>query len=272
VNESARPRLNASTAPTTRSRTASARHFAGNWTLVDRILKPGARVGAVGSSSPPKQPVAPRSTRTQSLTDVRIRQERTAIAGRRLARRRPSASVPDPNSRFLQVGRSDEHDASRKSYVEVERATKAMDVVETDTIGVTTHCPDQDDVTGESASLVLPGRDIHSSYSPAVERQGMEWTNSSARIPGRAVDDLRIASKRSRRGHDDEVLVIRLARTHHPASPRPRATPDSPRADDVELTLPHGSGCGQSFRHSRWTRHRVTNLVGCGSALFPEFG
>jgi hypothetical protein len=183
--------------------------------------------------------------------------------------RRPSASAPAPDPCLLRVAGSDEQpDASRKCHVEVERAAKAVDVVETDTVGVTTNRPNQDDVMGESASIVASGRDIHSSYSPAVDRQRTERTNPSARIPGRAIDHLRVASKRSRRGRDDEMLIVRFARTNHPPSPRSRA---NRRADDVKLTSPDASGRDQPFRHSRWTRNGVANLVGRGPALPAKF-
>jgi hypothetical protein len=59
---------------TTLARTGRTSHFGGSSTLVDRTLKPGASVGAVGSPSPSKQPVAPRIRRVKRLADVRIQQ------------------------------------------------------------------------------------------------------------------------------------------------------------------------------------------------------
>jgi hypothetical protein len=143
-----------------------------------------------------------------------------------------------------------------------------VDVVETDTVGVTTNRPNQDDVTGESAAGICPKRDVDGLNAPAVDRHPPKESNAGVRIPGGAVDDLRVVAEGMRRGDDDEVLIVRFARTNHPAPPRPRAIR---RADDVELTPPDASGRGQPIRHSRGTRNRIAKLVGRGPALLVKF-
>jgi hypothetical protein len=185
----------------------------------------------------------------------------------RLARR----PLPQHSGSCLRsrVDGSDQPDASRKSHVKLERGAKAVDLVESDTVGVTTNRPNQDDVTGKSASGVGSEGDIDRSYLPTVDPQQAEGTNPSARIPGWAIDDLRVVSKRSRRGHDDEVLIVRFARTNHPAAPRLCA---NRRTDDVELTSTDASGRGQPFRHLRWTRNRVANFIGSGLTVRAKLG
>jgi hypothetical protein len=71
----------------------------------------------------------------------------------------PAPALPQAFPLFtgLRVGGSDEADASGQAHVEVERGANAVDVVETDAVGVTTNRPNQDDVALECASLVRPG-------------------------------------------------------------------------------------------------------------------
>lgn len=133
----------------------------------------------------------------------------------------------------LRVGRADKPDPSCKGRVEVKRGAKAADVVETDAVGVATNRPNQDDVSHEGASSVGLHRDVDGPHPPPVDGQRAEGTNASVRIPGWTIDDFRVVSKRPWRGNDDEVLIVRFARTNHPVPPRLRA---NRRADDVELT------------------------------------
>ena len=73
-------------------------------------------------------------------------------------------------SGLLRLRRLDEPDPSCKGRVEVEGGAKAVNVVETDAVGVTTNCPDQDDVSHEGASGVGLHRGVHGPYPPPIDR------------------------------------------------------------------------------------------------------
>jgi hypothetical protein len=154
-----------------------------------------------------------------------------------------SASVPPL---LTATPRRDEPHPSRKGRVEVKRGAQAVDLVETDAVGVTTNRPDQDDVSHEGASGVGLHRDVDGPHPPPVDGQRTERTNASARVPGWSVDDLGGVSKGSRRGVNDEVLIVRLARANHPSPPGVPAGLSVCRtwADDVELTPPNRPGRG----------------------------
>jgi hypothetical protein len=44
--------------------------------------------------------------------------------------------------------------------------------------------------------------------APAVDRHPLKESNAGVRIPGGAVDDLRVVAEGLRRGDDDEVLIV----------------------------------------------------------------
>jgi hypothetical protein len=126
-------------------------------------------------------------------------------------------------------------------------------------------------VSHEGASGVRLRRDVRRLHPPAVDRQRAKWTDASAWIPGRAVDDSRVISKRSRGGDDDEVLIVRLTRTNDPSPPGFSATFRAAWADDVQFTASDGSSRDEIPRNSRWTRNRVANVVGRRPAFPTKF-
>jgi hypothetical protein len=99
-------------------------------------------------------------------------------------------------------------------------APRPWTFVETNAVGVATNRPDQDDVSHERASGVGLHRDVGGPHPPPVDGQRTEGTNTSARIPSRAIDDLGGVSNGPWRGVDDEVLIVRLARANHPSPAR----------------------------------------------------
>jgi hypothetical protein len=136
---------------------------------------------------------------------------------------------------------------------------------------MSTDRPNQDDVSHEGASGVRLRRDIRRLHAPAVDRQRAKRTNASAWIPGRAVYDLRVVSKRSRGGDDDEVLIVRLTRTNDPSPPGFAATFRIAWANDVQFTGSDSSSGDETPRNSRWTRNRVANIVGRRPAFPTKF-
>ena len=74
-------------------------------------------------------------------------------------------------------------------------------------VGVLSDRPDEDDVMGEGAAVVRVGRDEDETDAPAVDGEPRERLDPRLRILGRAIDNLRVVGKRSRRGRDDEMLV-----------------------------------------------------------------
>jgi hypothetical protein len=119
--------------------------------------------------------------------------------------------------------------------------------------------------SSQRAAGIRPKRDVDGPHPPAIDHHPLKESNASARIPRGAVDDPGVIPERARRRDDDEVLIIRFARTNNPLAPGFRATPLPFGADDVQLTAALTCGRHQALRHAR-----RRDVVALAKFLFPQ--
>src|SRR5579884_2483915 len=139
--------------------------------------------------------------------------------------------------------------------------------MEADPVRMSTHCPDENDVSGERAAFVKRWRHEYLVDPPLTDCRAPEETNAFARTPSGAIDELRIVGDRSRAGRDDEVLGRRHARTNTPTAPKKLCVRAwSGGADDRQLASRPTTVRDQARRDPRRTRDRIPDRPRRGDA------